>query len=103
MMILRRASGWTDRFRSYQVLLNDKAIGKINNGEEKSFEIQEGNHKLKIVIDWCSSQSLDFHNDNSTPLNFECGSSLRGLKIFSGLHYVLNRTDEYLWLCQRAE
>lgn len=103
MMVIKRDSGWVDRFRSYQVILDDEVIGEINNGEEKSFDLPKGNHKLKLVIDWCNSNSLTVNNENGNAMSFECGSSLRGFKAFLVLFYVFSRPDEYLWLKQRTD
>ncbi len=102
MIVLKRDSGWVDRFRAYQVVLNEEVIGKINNGEEKSFNIPKGNHKLKLVIDWCNSNSLDFTNSNNSPIKFDCGSNLRGLKLFSTIYYTFSRPEQYLWLKLRT-
>jgi len=99
MIKLKRDSGWADRARAYKVVLDDEVIGSIKNGEEKEFDVHVGRHELFLKIDWCSSNSISFDADGSV-LNFECGSSLRGWKIFMAMIYIIFIRNKYLWLKQ---
>jgi len=55
---LSRGTGYADRLRSYRVMLDGKEIGRIGNGETKSFPVGPGQHELVVKIDWCSSTTL---------------------------------------------
>lgn len=99
MLKLKRDSGWADRARAYKVVLDGKVMGEIKNGEEKMFDIAEGEHELVIKIDWCASNTVNF-NKNGNATIFECGSNLRGVKIFLSLIYVIFMRNQYLWLAK---
>jgi hypothetical protein len=96
MLTLKRDSGYADRARAYKVVLDGKVIGEIRNGEEKTFEISSGAHELVIKIDWCSSNTINFNHVSTT--RFNCGSNLRGAKIFLALIYVFFLRNQYVWL-----
>ena len=49
-----RSSQWVNSMRSYNIHLDGKNIGKIENGKTIEFESTEGSHQLKITIDWYS-------------------------------------------------
>lgn len=53
----------------YKVVLDGNIIGHIKNGEEKEFDIPEGNHDLFLKIDWCRSNVLSF-KDNGSIVSF---------------------------------
>lgn len=95
---LARDSGYADRIRSYRVLLDGLEIGTISNGESKTFSVEPGAHELVLKIDWCSSNTVRFDLPEARSIRFECGSSLRGIKLFLALYYVLFARDQYIWL-----
>lgn len=66
-IVIKRRSEHINRFRNYRILLDDKKIGVIANGETKTFETTPGQHKLVASIDWCSSPPISFTlNDGET-------------------------------------
>ena len=97
MIKIKRDSGYADRLRAYKVVLDEKVIGEIKNGQEVAFEIPKGSHQLYLKIDWCRSNIINFDADDSDA-GFECGSSLRGVKIFLAIFYITLSKDQYLWL-----
>ncbi|MEB3343631.1 hypothetical protein [Okeania sp.] len=97
MLKLKRDSGSVDLLRAYKVVLDGNIIGYIKNGEEREFDIAEGNHDLFLKIDWCRSNVLSF-KDNANTVNFECGSSCRGWKAFLVIIYIIFLPNKYLWL-----
>lgn len=96
---IKRHSALADRTRAYVVLLNGEVLGEIKNGEEVEFDVPAGNHQLRLRIDWCRSKAVTFEVDQS-PVAFECGSNLRGIKIFLSLLYATIFRDNYMWLRQ---
>lgn len=94
---IKRDSGYADRLRAYKVVLNGEVIGKITNGQTVEFDIPKGIHKLQLKIDWCRSNIVEFEMKNKT-IEFECGSNLRGAKIFLALFYILFLSNKYIWL-----
>lgn len=97
---LTRDSGWTDRIRSYHVVVNGEKVGEIKNGESKNFDIAPGTHEMMIKIDWCSSNLLTFDVKANEDVSFECGSNLKGIKVILAFVYVLFMRNKYLWLKQ---
>lgn len=73
IIILTRTKEYLNFARSFSVLLNNKEIGKIRNGEIKSFEISEGKHQLKADIDWCSSPEIDFEIKEGETKTYKVG------------------------------
>ena len=97
MIKIKRDSGYVDRLRAYKVILDEKVIGEIKNGQEITLEIPKGSHQLYLKIDWCRSNIINF-DINDDNVEFECGSSLRGIRIFLTIFYIIFFRDQYLWL-----
>lgn len=94
---VKRRKEFKDAIRAYQVELNDQAIGTIRTGESVSFNIPPGKHHLRMKIDWCSSNYLNFEITDQQTLHFECGNNA---PIFAELIYVIFLRNQYLWLKQ---
>ena len=97
---MSRGSGYADRLRDYRVILDGQEIGRIGNGETKSFPVASGQHQLAVKIDWCSSNELTFSLSQDGSLAFQCDSRLRGLRLLGAIYYVLFARKSYLWLKQ---
>lgn len=95
---ISRDSGYADAMRDYLVMLNDKEIGRLANGKSQTFTIPPGNHILKLKIDWCGSNTIELNALTNDNLQFQCGSSLRGLKLLFSIFYVIFAPNKYLWL-----
>jgi len=80
---LTRDRGFADFSRRYKVMVSGIELGHIKNGGVFECQIPPGKVSLQLRVDWCGSNTLEFdaHEDSITHL--ECGSSLRGWKIFS--------------------
>ncbi len=99
MLIIKRRKEFRDYFRAYKVILDDKEIGKVKRGETKKFDIPKGDHELHLKIDWCTSNAIEF-NMSDNEVEFECGNSLKGLKILKASSAVFSESESYLWLQQ---
>ncbi len=97
MIRLKRVSCWTDRLRAYKVILDGNTLGEIGNGEEREFKVPAGKHTLKMKIDWCGSNTIDFETQGN-PVEFECGSNLGGTRALLAIFYVFFLRNEYVWL-----
>ena len=97
MIKITRDSGYADRLRAYKIILDEKVIGEIKNGQKIEIEIPKGSHKLYLKIDWCRSNIIDFKLDDDIA-EFECGSNLRGAKVFSAIFYIIFFRDQYISL-----
>jgi hypothetical protein len=97
MIKIKRDSGYADRLRAYKVILDEKVIGYIKNGQDVFFEVSKGTHQLYLKVDWCRSNKINFES-NDRDIEFECGSSLRGLKMLLNIFYLTLLKNKYLWI-----
>jgi hypothetical protein len=93
-----RDSGYADRMRTYRILVDDREVGDLADGESETFDVEPGSHAMKITIDWCSSNTVTFALAADQQLLLECGSSLRGPKVLLTIFYLLFAREEYVWL-----
>ena len=100
---INRDSGYADRLRAYQVVVDGKTIGKIKNRETKEFETMRGDHELFLKIDWCRSDKIEFSVADKEKKEFDCGSSLRGLRLFLMIIYGTFLCNRYIWLRESSE
>jgi len=99
---LVRDSGYADRLRAYKVVLDEKEIGEIRDGENKTFSIAPGQHELRCTIDWAGSNTIRFALAENEVAVFSVTSSLRGLRIFLSLWYALIARNSYLCLKEES-
>lgn len=95
---LNRKTSYADSIRNYRVLIDNLEVGKIWQGKTIEIPLSPGNHTIVIKIDWCGSNKIPFSISSGENIQFECGSSLTGLKLFLGFIYVFFMPNEYLWL-----
>lgn len=88
MLRIKRDSGYADRLRAYSVILDGIQAGKIGNGEIKEFPIPPGQHELRLKVDWCGSNAIQFAASNNDTLSFSARSNLRGMKLLAAVWYV---------------
>ena len=98
MVIIRRNSGYVDLLRAYKVVLDGNVVGKVKNGQQIEVAVSQGKHELFLKIDWCRSNVIEFENDGSSDIEFECGSNLEGLKILLLILYVTFFRSKYIRL-----
>jgi hypothetical protein len=81
LIAISRGSSYADSQRDYRVLLDGQEIGRLADGDTKSFPIIPGAHSLKLKIDWAGSNEISFDANTSQTVRFECMSCLRGWRI----------------------
>ena|ERR1044072_4044260 len=59
-VIITRSSEWLNKLRDANLLLDNKKIGTIADGDTVEFEVCEGTHTIEASLDWCSSNIFDF-------------------------------------------
>jgi len=92
---LERGKGYGDAGRAYRVELDGKPIGRIQAGESLTFEVLPGRHRLRLRIDWCGSNPLEFVVEDGQHLSFACGHNVPP---FLELIYLIFLRNRYLWL-----
>ena len=81
-------------------MVDGECVGKVRRGETFETEIPIGLRKVRLDIDWCSSNSVEVEI-SETSSELVCGNNSAGWKIFFAWRVVVARSDAYLWL--RAE
>jgi hypothetical protein len=95
---ISRDSGYADYLRDYRVLVDGGEIGRIANGQTKTFPLEPGSHQLVMKISWCSSNTVAFSLMAGESAHFNCGSNLRGIRLLLCYYYICFAADRYLWL-----
>jgi len=105
MIRVTRVSAYTDRFRKYEIYIDDLLRGHIKNKETKEFPVENGTHIIYAKIDWCRSSELEIDVDGSV-VDVEVGPSLQGAKHLIPLNEIVHITalkDEYLWIKKKDD
>jgi hypothetical protein len=70
-IIIYRSKEYTNGKRNIKIYIDDVLTDAMANGEIKKIPVEPGQHKIKAVIDWCSSPELliDVHSDENTELS----------------------------------
>ena len=97
MIRITRDSGYADRIRAYQVVIDGNVVGEIKNCQQLELDVPQGRHQLHLKIDWCRSNIVDFEADGNT-IEFQCGSNLRGFKMLLSILYATVFRSQYIWL-----
>jgi hypothetical protein len=79
---ITRKNGWVDRFRAYTVWIDGANVGKIRAGQNSAFEVEPGEHKIQLRIDWCGSRIVEL-TAGKKPAILECRHG-----IFPGLQLL---------------
>ena len=82
-IILQRAHNkLVDILVSYKIYINDKQVGKINNGQELKIKVDNGinNVQLKVALETSNELEVLVKNKN---VYLECGNS-GGIKFLGG-------------------
>ena len=98
---LIRNSEYNNRFRKFNVFNNGKKIGEITNGEEKLFDLPEGQNTVVAKIDWCSSPEMTL-TVQKNELKTLYVSRFKGGKLLSwigmaimAIHFVLSYAFDF--------
>lgn len=84
-------------------MIDDFAIGKIEDGGKLRIELTPGEHEIYLKIDWCRSNKLRFRIEENEHLIFHCGCSIRGWKYLNPFimpYYIFFKKNKYLYIDQ---
>ena len=105
MIKIKRLSDSIDYSDKYRVILDNKIIMELVNGELRDYNVTEGEHTLKIISDNYVSEVVKFNIYDGQIIEFECKPdhkdnkvSLFTRKIFLGKLGIslTKKTDFYL-------
>ncbi len=98
MIKINRTTGFIDKAREYKVMVDDRKIGILKDGDTIFFDLPKGEHTIYLKIDWCRSNKVNFFISEDEVIAFDCGNSLNGWKIFFNMIYITFLKNQYLWL-----
>ncbi|RFU62877.1 hypothetical protein [Peribacillus glennii] len=96
-IIINREKQLMNKFRDYKILMDDREIGSIKDGETKEFTLEPGDYKLQMQIDWCLSKEISFTAGEGERVRFQCGTRITGKKMFNVLN-LMEKADEVVYL-----
>jgi len=100
---LTRNKEFADVFRRYKVVIDGVEKGRIKNGGTFACDITAGRHTIELKIDWCGSNIIEFDVRNNEIVAFDCGSNLRGWKIFKAGKVMKETPHEWIWLKKASD
>jgi hypothetical protein len=72
---LVRAMDPTNCLSKFSVFIDNVKVGHIAVGEVKNFPISPGSHRIKVKVDFCTSQELQFEKHHGLNQRINCGST----------------------------
>ena len=97
---INRGTGYVDRLRAYKIELDGSLLGEIHPEQSVVLDIPPGMHRIRLKIDWCSSNCIDFKIAPDEIVEFDCGNKTSlGLILL----YITIFRNKYLWLQRRIE
>ncbi len=99
-LTIQRTTSFADRARAYEVRVDGVAVGTLRARQSITVPLPEGRHRLRIHIDWCSSNEVELDAAAGAHLAYACGSNLSGWRSLTAMFVVAFRPDTYLWLAE---
>jgi hypothetical protein len=91
----REPRDWTERFRSYRILLDGARVGSIKRGQTVLLKTEAGQHTLQVAIDWGRSQPVEVSLGPGEELRMRCWSNAKPM---TGLYWISLGRKRYLGL-----
>ncbi len=97
---LKRGGGWVDSIRRYRIEVDGNVVGNIGRNEEQVISVAPGSHRLRLCIDWCSSNTLDVAVSDGDSRWLSCGTNAT---LLLGLVFAIFFRSRYLWLAEARD
>lgn len=72
MIKIKRLSDSIDYYVPYRVVIDGKTVMEIGNNELRDYNLEEGEHTIRLVSDQYVSETLKFQNYDGQIIEFEC-------------------------------
>lgn len=93
ILTINRANEYENKGRKIQILINDKSVAKIKNGEMLKLELPSGKHMIQAKIDWCYSNILELELNKDTNIKLGKGKGSALYRITFGYKNYLQLTQ----------
>lgn len=93
-----RTTSYADRIRAYRIVIDGQEVARVRAGQSVDIPATLGAHTVVARVDWCGSPTLNCNTHQGEVIQLECGSNLRGLRVFLAIVYTLFLHNQYLTL-----
>jgi len=91
----RARGGYADALRSYNVLLDGAAVGRVRRGQTLMLETEPGTHHVQLTIDWAKSQPVQVELLPDQEVRLRCRPKANAL---TGLYRATLGASDYIGL-----
>lgn len=78
VVISRSKGGWRDKFRAYDIFIDEKPHGKLKRGERVELPVPVGKHVVYMKIDWCRSDPVELEVTSGDVVELNCAPGSSG-------------------------
>lgn len=98
LTIERAATGWVDRYRSYEIIVNGEKLADIWRGESRDIAVDPGRVEVFLRIAWCRSRKVELSVSPGTEACLFC----RPRSVLTAFYGITFGRDNYIHLeeCQ---
>jgi hypothetical protein len=93
-IVVVRGDGYVDAIRRYRVFIDNRERGTVGACEVQTFPVSEGQHKVRMRVDWCSSPEISVDMAKGD-VHVLCGPNAPVLLV---LFYGLFAWRRWIWL-----
>jgi len=81
-IIIHRPNEYVGKLRKLWIFIDGEKTAYVKNGKTVSLEVNSGKHEIYVEMDYLKSNKLEMTVDPQDTVHLECGSTLRGIKVF---------------------
>jgi hypothetical protein len=94
LVVERASSGWVDRFRAYQIVVDGETRAEICRGEAQEVEVDPGEVEVFLRVDWCKSRAMRVQIAPGVEARLAC----RSRSVLTALYGITIGRDDYVRL-----
>ncbi len=82
VIVINRPQKYIHMFAKLWIFIDGEKTAYVKNGKTVSLEVNSGKHEIYVEMDYLKSNKLEMTVDPQDTVHLECGSTLRGIKVF---------------------
>ena len=82
VIVIDRPQKYLHMFAKLWIFIDGEKTAYVKNGKTVSLEVNSGKHEIYVEMDYLKSNKLEATVDPKETVHLECGSTLRGVKVF---------------------